>query len=181
MTTPVVAYLALGSNLGNPVEQLVHARTAINAIPGVAIVRASSLYLSPAWGSSEPQPDYVNAVIAVQTRLCAHDLWLATSGIEAAHGRIRDGIRNSARTLDIDLLLYGDAAIHTLDLSLPHPRMHERNFVLMPLIEIAPDAMITGLGSASACLRKIGPTHIKKLSHNSLWSIPENSFLGVQR
>ena len=170
MTTAVVAYLALGSNLGNPVEQLAKARAAINAIPGVVMVRASSLYQSPAWGSTEPQPNYVNAVLAVQTRLSARDLWLATSAIEAANGRVRDGTRNSARTLDIDLLLYGDAAMQTPDLTVPHPRMHERDFVLMPLVEIAPDAMISGYGSAHDCLRQIGPTPIQKLSHNSVWN-----------
>ena len=170
MTTPVIAYLALGSNLGDPVEQLVKARAAINATPGVAIVRASSLYQSPAWGSDQPQPDYVNAVIAVQTLLSALDLWLATTRIEAAHGRVRNAERNTARTLDIDLLLYGDAAIQTDDLTLPHARMHERDFVLMPLFEIAPDVMISGHGSARDCLRQIAPTQIRKLSHNSAWN-----------
>ena len=169
MTSPVIAYLALGSNLGDPVGQLVNARAEINAIPDVAIVRASSLYQSPAWGSSEPQPDYINAVIAVQTTLSAYELWLATSRIEAAHGRVRSGARNAARTLDVDLLLYGDAAINTDNLIVPHPRMHERDFVLMPLVEVAPDAVIAGHGSASNCLRQIAPTHIRKLSHNSAW------------
>ena len=170
MTTPVIAYLALGSNLGDPVEQLAKARVAINTIPGLAIIRASSLYQSPAWGSDEPQPDYVNAVIAVQTTLSAHDLWLATSSIEATHGRVRNGARNAARTLDIDLLLHGDAVIHTTDLTLPHPRMHERDFVLMPLIEVAPDVVIPHRGNARDCLQRIQQTDIRKLSHNSSWN-----------
>ena len=170
MTTPVIAYLALGSNLGDPVEQLVKARAAINAIPGVVMVRASSLYQSPVWGSDQPQPDYLNAVIAIQTTLSAHDLWHQSSRIEVTHGRVRDGTRNSARTLDIDLLLYGDAVMQTPDLTLPHPRMHERDFVLMPLVEIAPDAVIGGYGNAYDCLLQIGPTPIQKLSHNSAWN-----------
>lgn len=170
MTTPIIAYLALGSNLGDPIEQLAKARVAIAAIPGLAMVRASSLYESPAWGGEEPQPDYVNAVIAMQTKLTADDLWLATSRIEAKHGRVRNGSRNAARTLDIDLLLYGDAAIHTVDLTLPHPRMHERDFVLMPLLEITPDIVIPGHGKALDCLRQIAPTQIRKLSHNSSWN-----------
>ncbi len=170
MTTSEVAYLALGSNLSDPVEQLVKARAAIKVMPGVAIVRASSLYQSPAWGGDEPQPDYVNAVLVVQTSLSAHGLWLATSRIEAAHGRVRNGARNAARTLDIDLLLYGNAAIHTADLTVPHPRMHERDFVLMPLVEVAPDAVIAGHGSASSCLQQIAPTPIRKLSQNSAWN-----------
>ncbi len=170
MTKSVVAYLALGSNLDNPAEQLMTARTAIRAIPGVEIIGTSSLYQSPAWGSDEPQPDYVNAVIAVRTTLSAHDLWLATSGIETAHGRVRDGTRNGPRSLDIDLLLYGGTAIETTDLDLPHPRMHQRDFVLIPLIEIAPFIVIPGRGSARDCLRRIDPTGIQKLSHNTLWN-----------
>ena len=169
MTKAVIAYLALGSNLGNPVEQLVTARAAINAIPDVEITDSSSLYQSPAWGSNEPQPDYVNAVVAVTTRLSAHNLWLATARIEAAHGRLRGGARNEARTLDIDLLLYGDAAIQTADLVLPHPRMHECDFVLMPLVEIAPDVVIPGRGNARDCLRNIKPVGIQKLQHPAEW------------
>ena len=170
MTTPVIAYLALGSNLGDPVEQLVKARAAINAIPGVAIVRASSLYQSPVWGSDQPQPEYLNAVIAIQTTLSAHDLWHESSRIEATHGRVRDGTRNGARTLDIDLLLFGDTAINTPDLTLPHPRMHQRDFVLMPLVEIEPDVVIPEHGNARDCLQKVAPTNIHKLSHNSSWN-----------
>jgi 2-amino-4-hydroxy-6-hydroxymethyldihydropteridine diphosphokinase len=168
--TPEISYLALGSNLGDLVGQLVKARAAIDAIFGVTVVRASSLYQSPAWGSAAPQPDYINAVISVRTTLSAQDLWLATAHIEADFGRIRNGARNAARTLDIDLLLYGDVVIHTADLTLPHPRMHERDFVLMPLLEIAPDVAIIGRGSASDCLRKIAPTSIQKLGHNSAWN-----------
>ena len=170
MTQLVVAYLALGSNLGDPVEQLIKARTAIEAVPDVSIFRASSLFQSPAWGSNDPQPDYVNAVLAIRTRLSAHALWLATSRIEAVHGRVRNGERNAPRTLDIDLLLYGDTAAHSAALTLPHPRMHERDFVLMPLVEITPDVVIPGRGTASDCLQRIQPTHIRKLSHNSLWN-----------
>ena len=170
MTTPVIAYLALGSNLGDPVEQLVKACAAIKTIPGVEIIRTSSLYQSLAWGSDEPQPEYINAVISIQTSLSAHQLWLATSRIEAAHGRVRDGTRNAARTLDIDLLLYGDAAIQSADLTLPHPRMHQRDFVLMPLAEIAPNVLIASHGSVSECLQHIAPTQIRKLGHNSLWN-----------
>ena len=170
MTTPVIAYLALGSNLGDPVEQLVKARAAIKTIPGVEVIRTSSLYQSLAWGSDEPQPKYINAVISIQTSLSAHQLWLATSRIEAAHGRVRDGTRNAARTLDIDLLLYGDATIQSADLTLPHPRMHQRDFVLMPLVEIEPDVVIPEHGNARDCLQKVAPTNIHKLSHNSSWN-----------
>lgn len=170
MIAPVIAYLALGSNLGDPVKQLLKARAAINAIRGVAIVRTSSLYQSAVWGSDQPQPDYLNAVIAIQSTLSAHDLLHQTSRIEATQGRVRDGTRNGARTLDIDLLLYGNSAVTTPDLTLPHPRMHERDFVLMPLIEIAPDVAIPEHGNACDCLRQVAPTNIRKLSHNSSWN-----------
>lgn len=170
MIASVIAYLALGSNLGDPVLQLVKARAAISAIPGVATIGVSSLFQSPVWGNDQPQPDYINAAIAVCTKLSAHALWLATSGIETTQGRVRGGERNAARTIDIDLLLYGDGRLHTTDLTVPHPRMHERDFVLMPLLEIAPDAVIPGHGSARDCLHRVGSTHIVKLSHNSAWN-----------
>ncbi|MEO7255320.1 MAG: 2-amino-4-hydroxy-6-hydroxymethyldihydropteridine diphosphokinase [Casimicrobium sp.] len=170
MTNSVVAYLALGSNLGNPVEQLLSAKAAISAIPCVEIISTSSLYESPAWGSDEPQPDYVNAVVAIRTTMSAHDLWLATSHIEIAHGRTRFGARNRARTLDIDLLLYGAVELDSTDLILPHPRMHERDFVLMPLTEIAPDIVIPGRGNARDCLRRIAATRIRPLRHQSVWN-----------
>lgn len=170
MTTSTIAYLALGSNLGDPIGQLVKSRAAIGAIPGVQIVRASSLYQSPAWGSDKPQPDYINAVISVQTMLSTHELWQETSRVEAMHGRVRDGTRNAARTLDIDLLLYGEAAIDTPDLTVPHPRIFERDFVLMPLIEISPELVIPGHGIALHCLQRIKSAGIRKLSHNSSWN-----------
>lgn len=172
MEASVVAYLALGSNLGDPIAQLVKARAAIGATPGVSVVRASSLYESPAWGSDEPQPDYVNAVIAIQTMLSARALWSATAEIELAHGRVRglESGRNAARTLDIDLLMFADLQLRTADLTLPHPRMFERDFVLLPLLEIAPDVIIVGRGAASQCLQRILPTKARKLSHNSSWN-----------
>ena len=172
MESPVVAYLALGSNLGDPIDQLVRARAAISAIPNLTVIAASSLYESPAWGSNEPQPDYINAVVEIQTTLSAHALWSATTEIEIARGRIRcvQGARNAARTLDIDLLLFSDLQIQTPDLTLPHPRMFERDFVLLPLVELAPHVIISSYGTASQCLQRIVPTKARKLSHNSSWN-----------
>ena len=170
MTTLTLAYLALGSNLNDPVNQLVLARAAINSLPGVEIIAASSLYQSPAWGSDGPQPDYINAVVAIRTMLSARDLWQNTSRVEQAQGRFRSAPRNSARTLDIDLLLYGNAAVTTNDLTLPHLRMHERGFVLLPLVEIAPDVAIPGQGKALDCLHRIETGNIHRLSHNSAWN-----------
>lgn len=175
VTNPAIAYLALGSNLGDPIGQLIQARAAINEISGVNITSASSLYESPAWGSDEPQPDYINAVVAVQTTLSPHALWSATAKIEIAQGRIRSllGVpveRNAARTLDIDLLLFADLQLRTGDLTLPHPRMFERDFVLLPLVEIAPRVVIAGHGTATQCLERIAHINTRKLSPNFLWN-----------
>ena len=173
MIASEIAYLALGSNLGDPVRQLVSARAAISALAEVSVTHASSLYQSQASGSDEPQPDYVNAVVAVRTTLSSHELWRATSRIEAAHGRVRSGAQNAARTLDIDLLIFGNATIGTPDLTVPHPRMHHRDFVLRPLAEIAPDVSIPGHGRASDCLQRLAAPKLaqaQKLPPTSAWT-----------
>ena len=149
------AYLALGSNLGDPEKYLVNALRSIALIPGTLVIRKSSLYRSPAWDAASAQPDYLNAVIAVTTNLAPSDLWNATCRIEQAQGRTRNGERNAARTLDIDLLLYDQLAMHDDQLTLPHPRMHLRAFVLRPLLQIAPDIVIPGHGPAVAQLRRL--------------------------
>lgn len=154
-TGGAVAYLALGSNLGDPVAQLKTAIEGIKHIPKTILLRQSSLYRSPAWGSVEVQPDYVNAVAAVKTALSPVDLWQATCQLEQAQGRLRSDERNAARTLDIDLLLYDNLVMHDQQLTLPHARMHERAFVLRPLVEIAHDIVIPGRGSAASLLRAL--------------------------
>lgn len=156
-TGAAVAYLALGSNLGNPTAQLGAALHGIKSIAQTELLRQSSLYRSPAWGSVEAQPDYVNAVVAVRTTLSPLDLWLATCRVEQAQGRVRTDERNAARTLDIDLLLYDNLVMHDQQLTLPHPRMHERAFVLLPLVEIAHDIVIPGHGSAAALVQALPP------------------------
>jgi 2-amino-4-hydroxy-6-hydroxymethyldihydropteridine diphosphokinase len=166
---PSTAYLALGSNLGDRKAHLTAAREAINALPDTSTESASSLYESAAWGTLEPQPAYLNAVIAVQTTLTPVELWQHTHAIEQAHGRARSEKKNAARTLDIDLLLFDDIVMNTTNLVLPHPRLHLRKFVLQPLLEIAPDIKISGLGLAQALLAKIPGDDARKVSHNSLW------------
>lgn len=168
-TLPHLAFLALGSNLGNRRGHLTAARLAISALPDSVIHRVSSLYETPAWGSRTAQPDYLNAVIAIQTRLDPLDLWQRTVLIENAFGRTR-GEPNAARTLDIDLLLFGNMVMNTSNLVLPHQRMHLRNFVLQPLLEIAPDINIPGLGLARDWLQKINGDDAQKVSHNSSWN-----------
>ncbi len=133
--TPVTAYIALGANLGDPVLAVRAAIFDLAGVDGVALVRYSSLYRSTALGGIGP--DYVNAVVEVTTVLSAFQLLDALQRLEDAAGRQRP-FRNAPRTLDLDLLLYGDTRVASARLVVPHPRMQERAFVLVPLAEIAP-------------------------------------------
>ena len=168
-TRPALVYLALGSNLGDRVGHLAKARDAIHSIPGCSLRQCSSLFETAAWGSDTPEPDYLNAVIAVETTLTPLQLWQHTSAIEQTQGRVRNAEKNAARTLDIDLLLYDDIIMSTSHLILPHPRMHLRKFVLQPLLEIAPHIVIPERGAAADWLLKIADDDARKLSHNSAW------------
>ena len=138
MTVPraeVTAYVALGANLGDAAKALREALAALNAVPGVRVQRASSLYRTAPVDASGP--DYLNAVAEIATTLSAPALLDALQAIEQAAGRERP-YRNAPRTLDLDLLLFGEALIDSPRLTVPHPRMVERAFVLVPLAEIAP-------------------------------------------
>ena len=135
MRPPVTAFVGLGSNLGDGAATLERAFAAIAAVPGVTLAARSSFYRSQPIDAIGP--DFVNAVVQVDTALCAPDLLLALQCIELAFGRERP-YRNAPRTLDLDLLFYGDACIESATLTVPHPRWAERAFVLLPLAEIAP-------------------------------------------
>jgi 2-amino-4-hydroxy-6-hydroxymethyldihydropteridine diphosphokinase len=135
MRDPVIAYVALGANLGDAVMAVLEAVEAIGTLPDTEVMRRSSLYRSAPVDSSGP--DYINAVVEVSTRLCGPDLLSRLQSIEAAAGRARP-YRNAPRTLDLDLLLFGSERIDSPKLLVPHPRMYERAFVLIPLAEIAP-------------------------------------------
>jgi len=132
----VTAYVALGANLGGAAATLRHAMDAIDALPQVQVSRRSSLYRSAPMESSGP--DYINAVVQLCTTLSAPDLLLRLQAIEQAAGRERP-YRNAPRTLDLDILTYGGARMDSAQLTLPHPRMMQRAFVLLPLAEIAPE------------------------------------------
>jgi 2-amino-4-hydroxy-6-hydroxymethyldihydropteridine diphosphokinase len=132
----VTAFVALGANLGDPTQALREALRRMSETPGLRLVRASSLYRTAPIDSSGP--DYLNAVAELVTTLTAPDLLTALQAIEQGAGRERP-YRNAPRTLDLDLLLYGSARIHSATLTVPHPRMGERAFVLVPLREIAPE------------------------------------------
>ncbi|WEK49558.1 MAG: 2-amino-4-hydroxy-6-hydroxymethyldihydropteridine diphosphokinase [Candidatus Kaistia colombiensis] len=156
------AYLGLGSNLGDREAMLRAAISALAATPGVRVTAVSSLYETPPWGPV-PQGPYLNACIALDTTLSARDVLDLGLRIERDHGRER-AIRWGPRTLDIDLLLYGDATIDEEGLIVPHPRMTERAFVLVPLAEIAPELNVAGgavrdilAGVETDEIRKVGP------------------------
>lgn len=135
MLSGVTAYVALGANLGQPAQSLVRAMGDIAAIKGVVLLKRSSLYRSAPVAASGP--DYVNAVVEIETLLSAPALLTALQRIEQLAGRERPS-HNAPRTLDLDLLIYGTACIDSRALVVPHPRMTERAFVLVPLAEIAP-------------------------------------------
>ncbi len=136
-TAFTTAYIGLGSNLENPVEQVVSAINELATLPNCTNVVASGLYGSAPMGPQD-QPDYVNAVASLETSLSAHQLLKELQALEQLHRRVRER-HWGPRTLDLDLILFGDEVIQTDDLIVPHPGMCERNFVLIPLYEIAPE------------------------------------------
>jgi len=152
MSTTVRAYIGLGSNLADPVQQVARALDELESIPQSQLVASSGLYRSAPLGPRD-QPDYINAVAAIDTRLDAKTLLHHLQAIERQHGRVRDGERWGPRTLDLDLLLYGDEISRDDELTLPHPGAHERVFVLAPLCAIAPDAQIPGKGGVVELLK----------------------------
>ena len=142
----VTAYLGLGANLQDPAAQVRRALDELHSLPQSRLLSHSPLYKSPPLGPSD-QPDYVNAVAALQTGLEPLALLTELRAIELRHGRRRDGSRWGPRTLDLDLLLYGERVLDTPELTLPHPGLHERAFVLYPLFDVAPELEVPGRGS----------------------------------
>jgi len=157
-----LAYVALGANLADPATQIRAALTALTELPQSQLQRASSLYRTAPVGVAH-QPDFINAVAALETTLSPHDLLGALFTVEAAFGRRRD-YYHAPRTLDLDLLLYDGEVIDSPRLTLPHPRMHLRAFVIAPLLEIAPDCRIPGRGLASAWLPAVSMQAIERLT-----------------
>lgn len=135
MRDATIAYVALGANLGDAVHTVSEAMVDIGRLPSTLVARRSSLYRTAPVDSTGP--DYINAVVEISTRLDAPTLLAGLQRIEEAAGRQRP-YRNAPRTLDLDLLLFGNEGIDSPDLQVPHPRMMERGFVLVPLAEIAP-------------------------------------------
>ena len=146
----ILATIGLGANLNDPAAQVEYALAELDRLPGTRLIARSSLYASAPVGYVD-QPDFINAVAQIETALAPRALLAALLDIEHRHGRERS-FRNAPRTLDLDLLLYGNAHFHEEGLTLPHPRMTERGFVLLPLLEIAADATIPGRGRAAEWL-----------------------------
>lgn len=138
------ACVALGANIGEPLRQIEAGFSALAALPGTRLLARSSLYRSAPVGYAD-QPDFINAVAMIETALAPHALLDALLEIERAHGRVRE-FPNAPRTLDLDIVLYGDVVLQEPGLTIPHARMLERAFVMVPLTEIAPDVVVPGRG-----------------------------------
>ena len=157
-----VAYVGMGANVGEPRAQLLAAWEAIGRLPQTRAIARSSLYRSAPVGYGK-QPDFLNCVAKLDTDLEADALLAHLQEIERDLGRARP-FQNAPRTIDLDLLLYGSAAIHTPDLVVPHPRMHERAFVLEPLTELDPGVTVPGRGSAADLLRACAGQRIERVA-----------------
>src|SRR6185312_13155582 len=151
MAETVTACVALGSNLDDPRMQVERGFAALAALPHTILRARSRLFRTPPWGMVE-QPDFVNGAARLETTLAPRELLDALLAIEVGAGRVR-GARNGPRILDLDLLLYGDRTIDESDLVVPHPRLRDRAFVLLPLSEVAPDFEVPGQGPVAELLK----------------------------
>ena len=155
-------YIGIGSNLDNPVAQVLEAVEELEMIPDTILAERSTLYSARPMGP-EDQPDYVNAVVAMDTLLSADELHKALIKIEDLQGRVREGEKWGPRIIDLDLLLYGNNTIDTATLTVPHPGMHERDFVIIPLEEVAGNLKIPGRGNLYSLINKCKSHSLKKL------------------
>ncbi len=158
---PRPAHVGIGSNQDDPVRQVRDAFGELAALPSTRLAARSSLYRSAPVGGPD-QPDFVNAVARLETALAPAALLQRLLAIEQRHGRVR-GERNGPRTLDLDLLLYADEVLHARGLRIPHPRMHERAFVLLPLQEVTPGVIIPGRGPVATLLHGVAGQRVDRL------------------
>lgn len=157
----VRAFVGLGGNVGDIEETLMEALLALEALPQTSIRAQSRFYRSPPWGNTD-QADFINAVVELRTRLAARVLLDYLLEVETRFGRVRgEGERWGPRTLDLDLLVFGEAMIDQPGMHLPHPRLHERAFVLVPLAEIDATLQVPGRGQVSDLLASIDSTGIE--------------------
>lgn len=157
-----LAAVGIGSNLNDPVAQVTSALAALAMLPDSELLAASSLYRNPPMGPQD-QPDYVNAAALLRTGLTAQDLLRELQALELRQGRVRER-RWGPRTIDLDLLLWGEAMIDEPDLIVPHPGLHERPFVLYPLAEIAPGLNVPGRGRVDALAAACSAAGLVKVS-----------------
>lgn len=158
----VIAYIGLGSNQEDPARQLQAAFAALSSLRETRLLRQSGVYRTPPWGLAE-QPDFLNAVAELETRLSARELLDGLLDIERQAGRRRDGPRWGPRSIDLDLLVYAGCHIDEDGLAIPHPRMAERAFVLLPLAELAPSLEVPGIGVVARLLEGIDATACTRL------------------
>ncbi len=174
MTDAVTCYIGLGSNLQDPIQQVQTSLMALEALDDVVFVQSSSLYKTTPLllnKTSVDQPDYINAVAEIKTHLSAVNLLLALQTIENNQGRVRDGGRWQARTIDLDILLYGQRMIKTDQLIIPHAELNQRDFVLYPLFEIAPELEVPGLGKVSVLWEQCENRGISPVNNNVLEAV----------
>lgn len=161
-----IAYVALGSNLEAPIKQVRAGFAALNALPHTKLIAQSPLYRSAPiglQGEKLEQPEYINAAAKIETQLAPRALLEALLNIEKHQGRTRSFL-HAPRTLDLDLLLYDDVQHHEHGLTIPHPQLHERAFVLLPLTDIAPqEFVIPGQGALQALLTRVDASSVERL------------------
>jgi 2-amino-4-hydroxy-6-hydroxymethyldihydropteridine diphosphokinase len=158
----VRVYIGIGSNLEDPVAQVKDAIEELEMLPDTILAGRSSLYSNKPMGPQD-QPDYINAVVGLDTLLSAQDLFARLVKIEELAGRVRDGDKWGPRILDLDLLLYGKKKIDEADLQVPHPGLHERDFVIIPLAEVAGNMNIPGHGLLSTLINQVENHSLKKV------------------
>lgn len=158
------AFIALGSNLENPKQHILQAFDELAKLPTSRLLVYSSLYRSAPVGRLD-QPDFINAVVLIETALSPQALLSALLTIEQQHGRIRKSL-NAPRTLDLDILMVDDLQCNEINLTLPHPRMHQRAFVLQPLMEISPDCHIPGQGAIAQLLAACSEQRLEQVKEN---------------
>lgn len=156
------AFVALGSNLEDPQHQVLRALAELDSLPETRVIAKSALYRTAPLGYDN-QPDFINAAAEVSTTLEPVALLRALLALETAHGRERP-FPNAPRVLDLDLLLYDDLELHDPELTLPHPRLHERGFVLFPLADIAADVIVPGQGKVRDLLRSLPEQGVERLA-----------------
>lgn len=158
-----LVYIGIGSNLDDPLAQVKKAIKQLGSLRQSELINRSSLYASKPMGP-EDQPDYINVVVSIKTQLSPIALLDELQQIEAEHGRVRTGQHWGPRTLDLDILLYGEKTINSDRLFVPHPGLHERAFVLYPLQEINPELMIPGKGCLATLIEHCPLDDLKKIT-----------------